>query len=249
MVSPNEWICGPLPDPKARVRLFCFPYAGGGANAFSAWRSPLRASGIDVCCVQLPGRETRFRETPLKIMDQLALQVCDGIQPYLDVPFSFFGHSVGALVCFEVASELERRRLTLPRWLLISGALHPHRRTFEALHGLPTGEFIEAVAQRYNGLPPEVLANEELLDILVPILRADLELFERYRPEVLNALSVNIAVFGGQSDESVPANELQYWIELTTQPDSFHIMLFDGDHFFFNRQRPHVLAEVARILS
>ena len=87
------------------------------------------------------------------------------------------------------------------------------------------------MARRYNGLPAEVLANDELLEVVIPILRADFELIELYRPEIKRALPVNIAVFGGQSDESVPPDELQYWAELTTQLQSLHIMLFDGDHF------------------
>jgi medium-chain acyl-[acyl-carrier-protein] hydrolase len=117
MVSPSPWICGPVPDSTAHVRLFCFPYGGGGANVFSSWRSLLGPKGVDVCCVQLPGRETRFREMPIKSMDELVFQTCQGIEPYLCLPFSFFGHSMGALVCFEVARELARRRRTLPQWL------------------------------------------------------------------------------------------------------------------------------------
>ena len=249
MVSSSPWICGPVPDSTARVRLFCFPYGGAGANVFSSWRWLLRPKGVDVCCVQLPGRETRFREMPIKSMDELVFQTCQGIEPYLSLPFSFFGHSMGALVCFEVAHELARRRCTLPQWLLISGALPPHRRPLEALHTLPKGEFVEAVARRYNGLPAEVLANDELLEVVIPILRADFELIELYHPEIKRALPINIAVFGGQSDESVPSDELQYWAEVTTRLESFHIMLFDGDHFFLNHQRSRILTEISRILG
>ena len=249
IVSGNRWILGPVPDSAARMRLFCFPYAGGGASAFISWRSLLRPTGVDVCCVQLPGRETRFNESPFTAMDELAFQTCDGIEPYLGLPFSFFGHSMGALACFEITSELTRRGRMLPEWLLISGSIPPHRRPVESLHTLPTDEFIDTVARRYNGLPRAVLADKELLDIVVPILRADFALTERYRIETVRALPVKIAAFGGRWDESVPPAKLQYWRDLTAQPERFQVMLFDGDHFFFNDQRQQLLAEIVRLLT
>jgi medium-chain acyl-[acyl-carrier-protein] hydrolase len=190
---------------------------------------------VDVCCVQFPGRETRFSEMPITGMHELALQTCDGIESYLDLPFSFFGHSMGALVCFEVTAEFARREHKLPEWLLMSGAIPPHRRHVESLHTLPTPEFIAAVASRYNGLPRAVLADQDLLDVVTPILRADIELTERYRFETARALPVKIAAFGGRWDESVP-------------PERFQAMLFDGDHFFLNDHRQQLLTEIVRIL-
>jgi medium-chain acyl-[acyl-carrier-protein] hydrolase len=249
IVNRDRWICGPAPDSTARVRLFCFPYAGGGANAFRPWRSLLSPAGVDACCVQFPGRETRFSETPITGMHELARQTCDGIESYFDLPFSFFGHSMGALVCFEVTAEFARRGHKLPEWLLMSGAIPPHQRDVESLHTLPTPEFIAAVARRYNGLLRAVLADQDLLDVVTPILRADIELTERYRFETAKALPVKIAAFGGRWDESVPPVKLQYWRDLTAQPERFQAMLFDGDHFFLNDHRQQLLTEIVRILT
>jgi medium-chain acyl-[acyl-carrier-protein] hydrolase len=245
----NQWIRGSLADSGSRVRLFCFPYAGGGAAAYFAWPSLLRPKGVNACPIQLPGREMRFGEVPVTVMHELTAKICDGIEPYLDLPFSFFGHSMGTLIAFEVARELARRKRTLPEWLFMSGAVAPHRRPVESLHALPRAEFINAVAQRYSGLPREVLANQELLDLVAPILQSDFALIERYRYEPGRALPVKIAAFGGRSDSSVAPAELQYWGDLTAHPERFHVMLFDGDHFFLNHHRQELVSEIARLLA
>ena len=245
MPTRNRWIRGFLADSGSRVRLFCFPYAGGGASAYLSWPSFFRPKGVDACCIQLPGRDMRFNDVPITAMDELTVQICDGIEPYLDLPFSFFGHSMGAVISFEVARELARRERTLPEWLLMSGAVPPHRRKMESLHVLPVDEFIDAVAQRYSGLPREVLANKDLLDIVAPILQTDFALIERYRYEPGGPLPVRIAAFGGRRDRSVEPAELQYWGDLTAQSERFHVMLFDGDHFFLNDQRQELLSEIA----
>ena len=161
----------------------------------------------------------------------------------------FFGHSMGTLVSFEVTHELARRGHILPEWLLISGAIPPHRRPVESLHTLATSEFIDAVARRYNGLPPEILANQDLLDLVMPILRADFELIERYRYKPARALPVKVAAFGGRQDRSVAPAELTHWSDLTALPERFRLALFEGDHFFLNHQRLQPLTEIARVLT
>jgi surfactin synthase thioesterase subunit len=204
--------------------------------------------GIEVCPIQLPGRETRLHEKPCVSMDTLACQICDGIEPFCDLPFAFFGHSMGTMIALEVARELARRRHAMPQWLIMSGAVPPHRRKVESLHTLPMDEFISAVARRYNGLPREVLANRELLDLFAPILRADFELIEGYQSKA-TALGVKIAVVGGRGDGLTPPEELLVWRELTTQQDHFRQSLFDGDHFFLNECRHQLLAELVRLLQ
>lgn len=248
-VPRKPWIFGPEPDPSTRMRLFCFPYAGGGATAFHSWRSFFDLNGVELCCVQLPGRETRFREALVTSMDELVVLVCDGIDPYLDRPFSFFGHSMGTLVSFEVTRELARRGHVLPEWLLMSGAVPPHRRPAESFHTLPPAEFIDAVARRYSGLPREVLANRDLLDVVMPILRADFELIENYRYKPTTALRVKIAAFGGRQDGSVAPAELPHWRDFTALPERFQLILLDGDHFFLSHQRLQLLTEIARVLT
>jgi len=182
-------------------------------------------------------------------MNDLAAQICDAIEPYLDLPFSFFGHSMGAVIAYEVSRELSRRKRTLPQWLLMSGAVAPHRRQVESLHALPIGEFLDAVARRYGGLPREVLANQELVDVVAPILQTDFALIERYRHESEGPLAIKIAAFGGRHDRSVEPAELRYWRDLTAQPKRFEVMLFDGNHFFLHQQQQELLSAIAHLLT
>lgn len=245
----SRWICGPAPQRDASVRLFCFPYAGSGAAVFLPWRAPFATSAIDLCCVQLPGRETRFTEVLISAMPELVRGICDGIEPHLDRPFSLFGHSMGAVISYEVARELARRGLPLPEWLFVSGSLPPHRRELESLHTLPDAELIETLVCRYNGIPAEILSNQEALDVALPILRSDFALMERYRHEASDAMPVKIAAFGGTTDPFVPAPELERWRDLTAESQRFHIRVFDGDHFFLHEQRAAVIDEIARLLD
>ena len=177
-------------------------------------------------------------------MAELVDEISHGIEPYLDMPFSFFGHSMGALICFEVARTLAWKQRAQPRWLFVSGAIPPHRRQLESFHTLPTSEFIDAISVRYNGLPDTVLANKELLDLWTPILMADFELIEKYRYADGPPISAKIAAFGGRDDSSVPPPELDRWCDLTAQREFFRVTLFDGDHFFLNPRRTALLEEI-----
>src|SRR5688572_15756506 len=119
-VATTPWLTKPLPNPQANVRLFCFPYAGGGALGFRHWTNYL-PSAIEVCPLQLPGRETRMREAAYDRVLPLAQKIAEAIGPSLDKPFAFFGHSMGALLCFELARELRRQRGVTPVKLYVSG--------------------------------------------------------------------------------------------------------------------------------
>jgi surfactin synthase thioesterase subunit len=248
-VAKTRWFFEASPDGGVRSRLFCFPYAGGGANVYFHWRSRLLSKRIGVCAIQLPGRESRFSEPAMTDIGVLVCQICDSIEQYLDKPFSLFGHSMGTLIAFEIVRELERRRLRLPEWLLVSGSVAPHRRVDESLHTLPERQFITAVTERYGGFPREVLANQDLIELVIPILKADFALIERYRFEVGATVPVKIAVFGGNADKAVPSRELLHWSDLVRNNETVHHVMFAGDHFFLNSERELVLTEVERLLA
>ena len=182
-------------------------------------------------------------------MAELVSAICGGIKQYLDIPFSFFGHSMGALICFEVARTMAQQHLPQPEWVFVSASVPPHRLQPESLHSLPTPDFIESVSRRYGGFPPGVLANKELLELFTPILRADFELVERYRYAPSPPLTQNIAAFGGRLDSMVPAVELERWRDLTACLESFRMTLFDGDHFFLNGYRTALLREICDTLQ
>src|SRR5215470_3931856 len=197
--SSNEWVLFPRPNPSAALRLFCFHYAGGSAQVFHDWPGRL-PSGVEMGAIQLPGRGRRFGEPHVRQLEPLSCLVAQGLLPYLDKPFVFFGHSLGALLCFETARNLRRENLRQPAHLFVSATEAPHRRSRdELLSGLPKSALVKKL-QEFNGTPVEVLQSEELLDLTLPTIRADLELYETYEyyPEPL--LECPMTIYGGLED-------------------------------------------------
>ncbi|MGE5672905.1 MAG: thioesterase II family protein [Mycobacterium leprae] len=242
----TDWILRPKPNPGAAVRLFCFPWAGGGASVYRRWAEALPGT-IEVCAVQLPGRESRFREIAYQTMEGLIPDLCDGIWPYLTRPYAFFGHSMGATVAFELARQIRRKGLPGPRRLLVSGARAPQLPEGRPpLHLLPQPQFWQAVC-RLNGMAPEVTANDELCQLLTPMLRADFSVCETYRFHPEAPLDSPITALGGDQDRLVTVDRLVQWGEQTT--GEFRLHLFSGDHFFVNTAWQEVLRVVARELG
>ncbi|MFN8178109.1 MAG: alpha/beta fold hydrolase [bacterium] len=236
------WPLGP-PRPASPARLICLPYAGGGASVF---RSLRRAAGerLDVCPVQLPGREARIREAPFRNMASLAETLVDVLRPRLASPYGLFGYSMGALIAFELTGRLAAAGLPPPRTLFVAAATPPHRRKNEAWHRLPDDRFREALRD-LNGTPDAVLEHEELMALLLPTLRADFELCETHPSGRREAVDVPIVAFGGTEDPSVPLEDLRAWAELTRA--GFRAITFPAHHFFLEARAAellrHVLAE------
>lgn len=244
----SRWLPYRFPSPPDGVRLFCFPNAGGSASAFRPWgrdgRLPAR---VELCCVQLPGRESRLREPPFVRVPPLLDALEEALAPELDRPFAFFGHSMGTIVAFELAHRLRERGGPEPRLLVMSGRQAPHLPDDDPVHGLPDDELI-ARLRAYRGTPPEVLAHPELMALVLPTLRADFELVETYRPpEGRPPLAQPITVFGGEEDEDASAEELAAWGELTTGRCA--VRTFPGGHFFVHEERDAVLAALGAALE
>jgi surfactin synthase thioesterase subunit len=238
----SPWILRPRPRPEARLRLFCFPYAGGGASAFRGWPAALPAE-IETLAVQPPGREGRFREAAHRSLPELVAATAEGLAPFLDVPFAFFGHSLGALVGFELARLLRRRGLG-PQRLLVSACRAPQRPDpHPPLRGLADADFVREVRRRYDAIPEEIAANAEMLDLLLPTLRADFESFETYDYAALPPLACPISCFGGTGDHFATQAELQDWRAQTA--GAFQLRLYDGGHFFAQQHEAALLADVA----
>jgi medium-chain acyl-[acyl-carrier-protein] hydrolase len=233
------WILRTRVQPRARLRLFCFPYAGGAASAYRSWAETL-PSEVDVCAIQLPGRGSRFREAPFRRAADLVPTVADALRPYLDVPFALFGHSMGALVVFELVRELRRRAGPVPLLLAVSGHEAPQRPDPDPpIAHLPDDEFLEEIRTRYDGIPEEVLAEQELLQLLLPVLRADVLLLESYVYGDEPALECALSCFGGEQDRHVGREDLEAWREQTRGP--FTLRTFPGGHFFIESARDDVL--------
>jgi medium-chain acyl-[acyl-carrier-protein] hydrolase len=241
----NLWLSVFQPKPFARIQLVCFPYAGGGASLFRPWVRLLPAE-IDVCAVQLPGRENRLAEPPFTRVQPLVEKAAQQLVPVLRPPFAFFGHSMGALLSFEMARHLRTVYGLSPLHLFVSGHRAPHVSAQHAhIFRLPDPEFIEEV-RRLKGTPEEVLANAELLELLLPALRADFELCETYEYRQDTPLSCPISAFGGLQDENVGRDSVLAWRELTD--GSFSARFFNGGHFFLHEERWSLLHVVSQTL-
>jgi len=241
----NSWTVSPRPTPDARLRLFCFPHAGGGASVFYAWPRGLPPQ-VEVVAVQPPGREGRLMEKPFSSMDELIDAMYPALLPLLDRPFALFGHSNGGLMAFEIARRLRRDGRTMPVHLFGSGRPAPQiALTLPPLHTLDDPDFIDAL-RRLNGTPEEVLANEEIMRLVLPLLRADFAIGETYRYRDEPPLDVPITAFGGATDPEVSAEQVEAWGEQTTA--AFHAKTFPGDHFFILGDRDLVLREISHDL-
>ncbi|MDM9383687.1 beta-ketoacyl synthase N-terminal-like domain-containing protein [Chlorogloeopsis sp. ULAP01] len=238
----NLWIANLHSNPKAHLRLFCFPYAGAGASIFSAWAKELTPE-IEVCPIQLPGRENRLQEAPFTGLSRLIQTLVPLLNPYLDIPFALFGHSLGALIAFELARELRRRNLPSPLVLFVSGSRAPQiLDTGFLIHRFPEPLFIETL-RTISGIPEKVLQNQELMQLLLPTLRADFAILETFLYVNEKPLDSPIYAFGGIQDTKVSQQELAAWSEQTHQ---FKLNMFPGDHFFCDSDRKLVLQVIAQ---
>jgi medium-chain acyl-[acyl-carrier-protein] hydrolase len=245
---PNRWLKASQPRPAARMRLFCFPYAGGGASVFRTWAADL-PTDVEVCPVQLPGREDRIREQPFTDASALVQALIPSLRPMLDRPFALFGHSMGALIAYELARQLTRQQMAMPTHLFVSGRRAPTLpEPDESLHALPTDDlFLSALQSRYNNIPAIVLQDAELREIFAPLLRADMTLVERYPIGAATPLPCPIIAFGGISDGRATRADLLAWQGLTQ--GSFDIHLMPGGHFYLNEDRQPLLARLGNYLA
>ena len=240
------WILCTNRRPDARLRLFCFPYAGGGAGIFRTWSDALPPT-VEVCAVQLPGREWRIRETPFNDLIPLVQTLVPVLRPYFDIPFTFFGHSMGALIGFELARRLSTHEGRGPVHLFVSGCRAPQLPDpGPPIHALPRAAFVSEL-RRLNGTPEEVLGNLELMQLLLPTLRADFALCETYVYSPQLPLDSSISAFGGLQDAEVSHEELALWREQTRS--SFTLRLFPGDHFFLHNVLSLMLQAVSQDLT
>ena len=234
----NRWLVCPQPNLSASARLFIFPYAGGAPSSFNKWVADF-PNEIEVSIVHYPGRGSRFNEPLIKELFVLVEEIANAIQSNLDKPFFFFGHSLGAVLAFEVA----RRITPQPQILFVSACGAPQASNSKRpIHALPDSEFITSL-QNLNGLPADVASNSELMEILLPALRADFEAVENYKYTSSNhQLDCPIIAFGGSDDSHVDRTHLDDWKNHTN--GSFKSQYFSGDHFFINTARRSVIASM-----
>ncbi|WP_307826556.1 thioesterase II family protein [Streptomyces pactum] len=237
---------GTGPAPGDRLRLFCFPYAGGNAAAYRGLRAAA-PTGLGVYPVELPGRGRRIREVPHTAMASLVASLADDLQGALDRPYALLGHSLGGLIAYELAVELRERGAPPPAHLFLSAIAAPQwPRTGRPLHRAGEAE-VRAALLAMGGTPPELLANEEIMALALPVLRADHSVLETYRYRPRPPLPLPVTVFGGSADEVAPPEVLGGWREHSDRPVA--IRLFPGGHFFLTTAPAEVMRGIAHGLG
>lgn len=236
----------PKPKPHANLRLFCLPYAGGSSWIYRQW-SDNCPEEVEICAIELPGRGTQIKLPPLNRLKPLLKIIATALEPYLDKPFAFFGHSMGALISFELTRLLRKQVSVSPVHLFVSGHRAPQILNLKSpIHTLPTAEFLLEL-NRFQGTPEAVLGNSELMELFLPILRADLAVVETYLYLHESPLECPITAFGGFQDKIVSFNELELWREMTNS--YFSLQMFQGNHFYLHSARSLLLQTLFQELT
>lgn len=246
MTDAATWIARQSAQGECRLRLYCFPYAGGGTQIYRGY-AQLLPPGIEVCMVQLPGRERRFGEPAPTSVDESVRGLLPVMRAETDLPWAFFGHSLGALIAYELARALRTEGLPSPRHLFVSAHRAPHLPDSNPpIHDLPDGEFIEELT-KLNGTPAEVFESPELVELMLPLLRADFAAAETYLYADEQPLECPITALGGESDPLVSVSEIEGWREQTTAAFNPHIL--EGDHFFLQQSQTQFLQILNNVLG
>jgi medium-chain acyl-[acyl-carrier-protein] hydrolase len=238
------------------IRLFCIPHAGTGASAFRGWAQPLLPE-IETTVVELPGRESRFRETPFQRMEPLVSDLTAAVIECLaeDQRFAFFGNSLGSLIAFETLHEIRRRTGREALHLFVSAAGAPHcQHPLPPIGHLSDEDLVCAVDERYGGIPAPVMADQEFLAAILPTLRADICLLEAYERDHPEPLWCPVTAFAGLRDTTVPLDHVEAWREQTFGRferfflDEGHLYLQSAQNFLIQRVRNDLLtvAPIAR---
>jgi surfactin synthase thioesterase subunit len=230
-----------------KVRLLCFAHAGGSALVFHKWPEKF-PSMVQVCAVQLPGRERRLNEPFITRMPELMDEISRALLPWLDRPVALLGHSLGAKIAFEFARRV-RAHPGAPEiaHLFVSGSRAPHMRSQEMpIYNLPDGKFLERL-RSFGGTPQEILSDPDVMQFLVPRLRSDFELDDNYTFEPGERLRCPITAWAGDSDDLAPASVVESWAEHTT--GTFHCRILKGSHFAFYKWESEVIMRVRQALS
>ena len=242
----SSWIVTPKPNKEARLRLFCFHYAGGSASLYRLWPDSLPPT-IEVCAIQLPGRENRLPEPPFTQLAPLLDKLAQAIRPHLTIPFAFFGHSLGAFIAFELTRYLKKQDGLSPVHLMVSGRGAPQIPDPDPpIHQLPEADFLTAL-RHLGGTPEEVLQNTDIMELMLPTIRADLSISETHTYLASEPLACHISAFGGQDDQTVTYAEVAGWQEQTSK--RFQLRFLPGNHFFLHSSRTMLLQAVAQDLG
>lgn len=225
-----------------RRRLICIPFAGGGAGAFRWWRRSLPAD-TELMVVELPGREARLREPPFDAIPDIVAAVAPAILGHTELPYALFGHSMGALVAYELTLALEASGVQPPSRLFVSARRAPDEADLDPpMDHLPDDKFLDELQRRYDAVPEAVRQEPDLLALLLPALRADIRALERYSPSSTRPVQCPIVVYGGTEDRHPMPAQLPGWQRVAAGP--VRVRLFSGGHFYLSSHVADLTADI-----
>ena len=243
----DRWLRTRTPRPSAALTLVCLPHAGGSASYYRDWGARLPAS-VEARVVQYPGREERLVDAPVDDMAAMADVLADVLAPLFDRPVALFGHSMGAAIAYEVARRCEERGRP-PALLVASGFAAPHRRTPRDLHTRDDDALV-AELTRVSGEDAAALADPDLRELLLPMIRADYRLIERYAPTAPPPpVSTPLVVYRGDADPDVDADRGEAWRDLTASGELGEHRAFTGGHFYFRHDPTALLGAISAHLG
>lgn len=244
----SPWLIQFSQSKNAKFQLFCFAYAGGSAAIFRDWHQSL-PEWVDLYAIQLPGRGARFSEPLIDSMESLIESLMLELEGQLgSLPYAFFGHSMGATIAFELTRRLQAQGKILPLQLMLSGRRAPTERVsedYQTIHDLPQEAFFKRL-KKLNGTPDELLANQDLMSLMEPVLRCDFKAIETWHFSEGPKLNVPITALSGKVDDHIDSVSLQAWAEQTQQ--NCEVKMFEGDHFYLHQHSQTLLKTVNDII-
>ena len=241
----GRWFVNYRPNPRAKLKLFCFPYAGGSSAIFSRWPKAL-APDVDLWAAEYPGHGVRRAEPPLAQIERLADEFLSHLMPHLKAPFAVFGHSLGALVAFEILRRLRAGAGDAgrtPAGFFAAGCRAPAVQAERRAAELVSNPDFAAELRAFSKMAADMPAHDELVTIATPALRADFEAWKTYDYAGEAALRCPVFAYGGLADPAVTRDDLDAWAGETSA--AFGVRMFPGDHFFIHGAEPMLL----RVLS
>jgi medium-chain acyl-[acyl-carrier-protein] hydrolase len=235
-----------VPVLSPQSRLFCFPFAGGSASVFAGWGEAMKPD-TEVWAAQPRGRGARFREVPYQTVEEMVEDYLVVLRPHLDLPYAFYGHSLGGLLAFELTKQLQAEGMRLPERLFIGasappvlGLIHPR------IHHLADSEFVEQIQLRYSGIPAQVLNEPELLSMFLPVLKADFAAYENYDRKARTRVLIPVTAFAGADDRGIRSEMMALWQGHTD--GAFDLRDVEGDHLFLPASGKTVLSAIQQTL-
>ena len=263
----SEWIVVTRPNPAANVRLFCFPFAGGGSAVYRLWNERIGPS-VEVIAVEPPGRLARVDEAPVKDVHDFAAQAAEAMTPLLDKPFALFGHCLGGLTMYETTRQLERAAEKLPIHMFVSGSRPPdlidQDGPFERLlqdrllrnklydpflpiHEQPEEVFVDVIRLFRIDSTEQMLKSPELRALVLPVVRAEFEMAFKYRYRQEAGWKFPITCFKGEDDLYVTRADILSWSRFTTS--SFQVHIRQGEHFLLVDDRDFLVRTINRDIA